>query len=136
MTVSKRCGYTSRHDENEKRNPSASTPQFLPFSAPALARISTHSSSVPFWNCPQLAAALRHGGNTSIVVILGLYAHHPLPGYETYGIRRAAGAMGVKNATQTTECTALGHPGAPEDVVPRQLPSLPPRAAHPAAACS
>jgi len=45
---------------------------------------------------PALAAAARTRGDAAIVVILDLYAQHPLPGYEAYSISRAAGAMLVQ----------------------------------------
>ena len=45
---------------------------------------------------PALAAAARVRGDAAIVVILDLYAQHPLPGYEAYSISRAAGAMLVQ----------------------------------------
>ena len=45
---------------------------------------------------PALAAAARARGDAAIVVILDLYAQHPLPGYEAYSISRAAGAMLVQ----------------------------------------
>ncbi len=45
---------------------------------------------------PALAAAARARGDAAIVVILDLYAQHPLPGHEAYSISRAAGAMLVQ----------------------------------------
>ncbi len=49
---------------------------------------------------PRLAAAVRHSGDGSIVVILDLYASYPLPGYESYSISRAAGVMLVQSLAQ------------------------------------
>ena len=45
---------------------------------------------------PALAAAAHARGDAAIVVILDIYAQHPLPGYEAYSISRAAGAMLVQ----------------------------------------
>lgn len=45
---------------------------------------------------PRMAAAARETGDAAIVVILDIYAQHPLPGYEAYSISRAAGSMLVQ----------------------------------------
>ncbi len=45
---------------------------------------------------PLLAAAAQASGDAAIVLILDVYAQHPLPGYEAYSISRAAGAMLVQ----------------------------------------
>ena len=55
---------------------------------------------------PLLAAAAQARGDAAIVLILDIYAQHPLPGYEAYSISRAAGAMLVQ-----TLARALGPAG-------------------------
>lgn len=45
---------------------------------------------------PLLAAAADARGDAAIVVILDVYAQHPLPGYAAYSISRAAGSMLVQ----------------------------------------